>query len=121
MTVTWVVAEGTSGSIAAHATTLTSSSIISPRIHIRTPDADVTPCEFSPFGIGGPVPVYPTPNLATEPIQTITTGTTYLLLGQGGTWTTEFGGSGIFYHIDLGEQSGWVQDGRGSLVGDCEV
>ena len=120
MTMIWVVPENTSGGIAAHASTLSTSSIISPRIHVRTPNTEVTPCAFNPYGIGGPVPVYPIPNTAMEPIQAIMTGTTYALLGKGGTWTTEFGGSGIFYHIDLGEQTGWVQDGRGGLVGDCE-
>lgn len=120
LSLSWVVPAEASGRIrVGGASSGDASYIYAPEIHVRTPETIVTPCEFNPFGIGGPVPVYPIPNTDTGPIRTIEMGETYPVLGTGGTWSTEFGGQGTFYHLDFGDASGWVQDARGELIGDC--
>lgn len=117
----WIVPENASGRIKASGTYGSNgeSNIISPDIHVRTPDTDVQACQFNPFGIGGDVPVYGIPNLNTDPIQTIRMGTAYPVLGQG--YQTDNPDNGLFYHLDFGNYSGWVQSHRGELIGDCNL
>ncbi len=117
MSLTWTVPAEVSGRIQVEASFGSGSFIYSPEIHVRTPDTEVTPCEFNPFGIGGDIPVYGIPNLNTEPIHTIQTGTTYPVLGQG--YQTDNAANGLFYHLDFGDFSGWVRSVRGELIGDC--
>lgn len=82
-------------------------------------DTLVENCQFNPFGIGGDIPVYPSPDLTTTPIDNIQMGTIYPILETGGSWSNENGGSGIFYRIDLGDKSGWIVDHRGEMIGNC--
>ena len=120
MLLTWTVPAEVSGRIQVGAVFGSNgeSWIYSPEIHVRTPDADVEPCKFNPFGIGGDIPVYGIPNLSTEPIHTIQMGTTYPVLGSG--YQTDNASNGLFYHLDFGDFSGWVRAVRGELIGDCK-
>lgn len=119
ISITWVVPDRTFGGLAASVTILNGSTLISPRLQVQAGITDVMPCEFVAYGIGGPVPVYGIPNTAVETIRMMTANETAPVLGIGGTWQTEFGGSGTFYHLDFGTVSGWVRDVRGGLQGDC--
>lgn len=66
-------------------------------------------CMFFGYGIGAPHPVYPSPDRSTIPIAEIQEIVRYPVIEQGE----------LFHHIDLGDQSGWIDSGRGELVGDC--
>lgn len=122
MEVIWIVPANASGSVYAEATFGNGGNkIYSPTIHVRTPDTTSSKCEFNPYGIGGEIPIYPSPDTSTQPIRYIEMGTTYPIIGKGGTWSTEFGGSGTFYQLDFGTDSGWVQDMRGGLIGNCSL
>jgi hypothetical protein len=78
-------------------------------------------CHFSPFGIGGDVPVYETPDVGSPVLGTTTMGERYPVTGRDGQWSVEGADySGQYYQIQLEEGlSGWVQDYRGALEGDC--
>jgi len=91
---------------------------ILPDIQIKTPDYNVVPCEFNPFGIGGDIEVYSSPNLNLDPIHSIQMGTTYSVLGAD--YQTDNTDNRLFYHLDFGDFSGWVIAIRGELIGDCE-
>ncbi|GEM_PF-2867108 len=116
----WIVPNNTSGKLTVEGIIDNSSRLVfSPNLHVRTSDTTPEACHFNPFGIGGDIPVYDLADTDSTQIGVIQTGTTYPVLSTGGTWSTEFGGAGKFYQISLGVPSGWVQDGRGELIGDC--
>lgn len=121
ISVIWIIPDNVSGRIRTSGGygNNNESNIFSPDIHVRTPDQNIARCEFDPFGIGGDVPVYGIPNLNTEPIHTIRAGTSYPVLGSG--YQTDNFDNGLFYHLDFGNFSGWVQDYRGALIGDCDL
>jgi len=77
-----------------------------PNINI---DVEIDSCMFFGYGIGAPHPVYPSPDQSTTPIAEIREIDRYPVIEQGE----------LFHHIDLGDQSGWVESGRGGLVGNC--
>lgn len=118
----WTVPINTSGRLSVEGLVGDSARLIfSPEIHIRTSDTTANACKFNPFGIGGEVPVYQLADTNSTQIGEIMTGTQFPVVAIGGYWETEFGGSGILYRISLsgGGALGWVQDGRGELLGDC--
>ena len=120
MSLTWTIPAEVSGRIQVEASLSNGAGrIYSPELHVRTPDTNVTLCQFNPFGIGGDIPVYGIPNLNTESIHTIQMGTTYPVLGSG--YQTDNAANGLFYHLDFGSFSGWVRSVRGELLGDCKL
>ncbi len=72
-------------------------------------EAKIEGCQFYGFGIGAPHPVHTSPDLSSTTLTEIEAVVTYPVIEK----------SGDFYHIDLGDQSGWVDGYRGQLIGDC--
>lgn len=78
-------------------------------------------CLFSPYSIGGEVPVYESSDINSPIVANIAWGQKYAVLDRQGEWRIEESGrSGHYYQIQLDEGSpGWVLDMRGGLEGDC--
>lgn len=72
-------------------------------------ESNIEGCQLYAFGIGAPHPVYTTADVSSIVITEIQAMNTYSVIEK----------SGEFYHIELGEQSGWVDSYRGQLIGDC--
>lgn len=81
----------------------------------------VSECLFSPYGIGGEVPVFALPDWDSPVIDEIVRGDRYIVLERDGEWYVEGNNTrGQYYLIQLSETtSGWVIDMRGGLEGSC--
>jgi hypothetical protein len=88
---------------------------------VRDQSAGLDGCLFTPYGIGGDVPVYKEPEFSSAVVQYIVMDESYAVVDNGGSWRIlETGNGGQFYQIRLDEETlGWVQDMRGNIVGDC--
>lgn len=92
---------------------------------VMTPAAAITPaaegCLYAPYGIGGSVPVYASPDFDSPQLGTVVMGERLPVLGRGGEWRVP--PSPVirhFYQIQLDELTvGWVAETRGDLEGDC--
>ncbi|MEL6307425.1 MAG: LysM peptidoglycan-binding domain-containing protein [Chloroflexota bacterium] len=121
MTVSWAVPGLTAGEIVATGVLEDGTSIYSPSLHVRTPDseADTGACQFSPSA-NGDVPMLPTTDLESTPITYLQFGSTYAVISKSETWWESAGRVfGQFYQIEANGHTGWVQDSRGQLIGDC--
>ena len=104
--------------------TITSSptgAVPPPTPTLPKPSPTMAACLFHPYGIGGEVPVFHSPDRNSEVLGEIRMGEKYPVLAQGGMWQVEDNNSsGHFYQIQLDEStSGWVIDMRGGLEGEC--
>lgn len=86
-----------------------------------TSTSPTTGCFFSPYNIGGQVPVYRSPDITSPIVTEIASGKKYAVLDRQGEWRVEEANrAGHFYQIQIDTTNlGWVIDMRGGLEGDC--
>ncbi len=90
---------------------------------LTPPPARSASCLFVPYGIGGEMPVYHSPDVNSPVVANIPWGEKYPVLDRQGEWHFEKSGtSGQFYQIQLdGLNVGWVLDVHGGLEGNCDL